>query len=61
MVGTLAVALDSSLLAARSLDFQKAYQQGTMYYDRMIVTGNLVGKSLFVSMKGDNCGDAVFE
>ena len=58
MVGTLAVALDSSLLAARSLDFQKAYQQGTMYYDRMIVTGNL---SLFVSMKGDSCGDTVFE
>ncbi len=58
MVGTLAVALDSSLLAARSLDFQKAYQQGTMYYDRMIVTGNL---RLFVSMKGDSCGDTVFE
>jgi len=58
VVGTLAVALDSSLLAARLLDFQKAYQQGTMYYDCMIVTGNL---RLFVSMKGDSCGDTIFE
>ncbi len=31
------------------------------YYDRMIVTVKPVEKSLFLSMKGDSCGDTVFE